>query len=249
MCIAIALPPGVKLAKEEAAICRSRNRDGMGFCYAKDGEIWVKRSMEDFEEFWSCLAYAMENNQESAFLVHFRIATHGSKSVRNCHPFVFRLGDSERESEVVAVVHNGVFSSVSPKHDEDLADSYWFGKSFIEPLPPGFYFYPGLLSVLDHYVSRKNFSKVAILSSTGQLVILGEERGVWDAGRWFSNKSFEKSPKSGLYSPHRDFPQFECETCGITAYRYPSDPLDSKTCWKCRYAKHSHDKREAMNAV
>lgn len=84
MCVIIYVPKGVELpSKDELRAAYNRNHDGCGFVSKSDHY----RSL-NFESF---LKRLLKRKIDEDVIIHFRLATHGSVSIKNCHPF--RIGD------------------------------------------------------------------------------------------------------------------------------------------------------------
>ena len=107
MCIIIVKPQGVKLPSDNllrrAAAC---NRDGFGFM-TEDGVVYHSMNIDLF----LAVLHRCES-KDKAVAIHFRMATHGSVSLKNCHPFNYR-------NEII-MMHNGVLPIESKN---DMTDS------------------------------------------------------------------------------------------------------------------------------
>lgn len=80
MCVIICVPKGVALPPiEELKAAYMRNHDGCGFVSESDHY----KSLH----FSTFIRRLMKRNINENVIIHFRLATHGSVSVKNCHPF------------------------------------------------------------------------------------------------------------------------------------------------------------------
>jgi hypothetical protein len=114
MCVIIIKPKGVQMPKYEVLKAASiANPHGFGFVSEHD----YFRTM-NFSEF---LFRLNEVSDDEACIMHFRLATNGSKRETNCHPF--KIGD-------VFMAHNGIFD-VDPRGD--ITDSEEAFRSILYP--------------------------------------------------------------------------------------------------------------------
>ncbi|WP_433521544.1 hypothetical protein ACQPZ2_30105 [Nocardia pseudovaccinii] len=125
-----------------------------------------------------------------AALFHSRYATHGERSVDNCHPF--RLGGDPR----TVLAHNGTLPKrVHPGPYDPRSDT----RIVAEDYPPSAPFGP-----IDTHRGARNLqswlgtSKLVILTIDPayhhSAYIFGEHAGQWDDGIWYSNTSYPPRP-------------------------------------------------------
>lgn len=103
-----------------------RNSDGWGIMWQnpRDNEVRTKVGF-DFQEFWS-LYRSLENKNVEMF-VHFRMATHGSKTAEMCHPFEVIPG--------MYMMHNGVISTSGiGSKDNTKSDTWEFVNNAVKPI-------------------------------------------------------------------------------------------------------------------
>lgn len=109
MCIIIVKPSGVELPSDNLLRAAAAvNRDGCGFM-TDDGVVY-HALYRDLDLFLAVLRRCAP--KEAAVAIRFRMATHGSVSLKNCHPFTYR-GE-------LFMMHNGVLP-IESRHD--LTDS------------------------------------------------------------------------------------------------------------------------------
>ncbi len=242
MCIAIVKPLGKTISKEVLEICSKNNPDGCGFAYVKDGVVWINKYM-DFDTFYKNYK---EIEPTSTMLIHFRIATHGKVEVKNCHPF--------KLNNRMALIHNGVISGYGDKQTK--TDTQDFIDKIIGNISWKMWKNPSFIELVNKAIG---YSKLCILDVDGNHYIVGEEKGEWVDGIWFSNKSYEpKKDKVISYSnndyynkqgslwdmygnesydswynrTHRDEKViYRCERCGHKFYE--DDDVASPQCEKC----------------
>lgn len=191
MCIIIAKPAGVqRLSPDYFERAWNRNPDGGGLVWKeKDGEVCMQKGFMKKEEF---LAKIDELNQdETAFIAHFRIKSVGAVCAENTHPFVM---------DHVTYAHNG---TLGIKPFEGKTDSETFGLCFLKDKP---------MSWIKEYKVLLEMalgtSKFAIMDNeTGEIFILNSECGKEQDGAWFSNESAfaPKTPVRYGYDPYKGY--------------------------------------------
>ena len=85
MCLLIAQPRGVTFSKKDIKDYLSYNADGFGACVVTDGKLEVLRIMDDPAAVLTTY-YAKLAGRKA--MLHFRMATHGTRGLENCHPFL-----------------------------------------------------------------------------------------------------------------------------------------------------------------
>ena len=189
MCIIAVITPNTSLTDEEIDNCWKSNGDGAGFAYvAGDGKVKIRKGFMDKAEFVKALkSVHAKYSKSSAFVVHFRIRTHGLTDAERTHPF--RLPDGG------ALAHNGVLSGTT-FNDPIKSDTQIFIERFGKLLTKE------ILSkekdVLGHAIG---YNKFAIIHNDGDFTIVNDRLGTWDKGRWFSNSSFRPAAEryAGFY--------------------------------------------------
>lgn len=80
MCVIIIVPRGTELpSTEELHMAFNRNHDGCGFVSESDHFKTM--------HFGSFIRRLRRRNINENVIIHFRLATHGSIGLKNCHPF------------------------------------------------------------------------------------------------------------------------------------------------------------------
>lgn len=188
MCIAILKPKGTTISKETLKTCSEANPDGMGFAYVDGDKLYIKKYMK-FDEFYKDFEKVQD---KSNMLIHFRIATHGSVELENCHPFFL--------NHRMALIHNGIISGYGDKKEK--SDTRDFIDKVIGNISWKLMKNPSYRELVGHAIG---YSKLAILDITGDYWIINEDKGYWDNGIWYSNKSYEpKKTTSYVTYYHND---------------------------------------------
>ena len=87
MCLLIVQKNNAKVSNKNLKNAWERNNDGVGYSFVKDGKIVTRKYMQ-FKPFKTSFNNDVKKyGNESAFLIHFRYATHGATDLTNVHPF------------------------------------------------------------------------------------------------------------------------------------------------------------------
>lgn len=182
MCIAIYKPKGTKkLDKEVFANCWKKNPDGFGCIYQKDERAKIFKTLEEkeAEKFFEDIQNDWEVND---IVFHFRITTHWSTSIENCHPF--------NAYNWFFFVHNGVLRLDDPfgeKSDTKILSEL-------------------LGDAGDWIHDEKKVAELAKFCGTSKLIflshnerlIINEKLGTLDDWVWYSNTSYKAPPQLSL---------------------------------------------------
>lgn len=161
------------------------NNDGHGYAIVSGDRLIVEKSL-DAAHLVESFAEARARNLDGPALFHSRFSTHGSSSVRNCHPF--HVGGDKR----TIIAHNGILpKDVHPCKKDWRSDTRIAAENFIPSL--------GHLRArrtrlrLERWMTRAN--KIVILtvdrSFKDTSYILNEQSGTWDGGIWYSNDGYQ----------------------------------------------------------
>jgi hypothetical protein len=179
MCLAVAVPKGKigKIKRDEMHTAFSIMRDGAGFGYHSGGKARIKKGYIKFNDFWEDLQLTAQQFPESAYVIHFRMATHGKLDTDNMHPFQFKGG---------IMVHNGIISELGDAKGTGVSDTQHLAK-LMHDLPSRAV--PYFVRDLGSLIGMGN--KVAILDNDGELHIANERAGLWDNEVWYSNSCYQ----------------------------------------------------------
>lgn len=193
MCLLCYYPPQAETDLNALENSCLNNPDGFGWSAldTKSNEIKTFHSMNP-DEAVTTFEAERKRNPETYALFHARLATAGTVTTDNCHPF--RIGGG-----VNAVLgHNGHLPVEIRKGDQ-RSDT----RVFAEDL------FPQRFQALD---SRKRFKKLEKWARGNKLVILNadsrlqkpvylvnEAAGLWDSGVWYSNTSYSFDYSRGFY--------------------------------------------------
>jgi predicted glutamine amidotransferase len=113
MCQIIVITNNKKLDKEFLSSQYNQNRDGVGFCFYKNGK-WNWKKFSNFDEFYNFY----ENVKYDKAIIHFRLGTYGSKNINNTHPFLISnkrdidLIEGVLDDDEVLIMENGNTSEI-----------------------------------------------------------------------------------------------------------------------------------------
>lgn len=159
-----------KLSDEFIKDVHTRNNDGWGILYHENPtRVAIKRGMT-LEEFNAAYRELEEQNHE--MVVHFRMATHGNKTLEMTHPF--EIGEN------IYLMHNGVFKLDVPKEVEDkgFSDTAYFAEHIIKPMlrdvrsPSKFIRSEAFKVIMDDFCDKHN-SRLVIYDVKGPVFFSG----------------------------------------------------------------------------
>lgn len=210
MCILIVKPSGVIApTKDILQRCFDTNPDGAGVCFEKNGNIYIRKGLMDFESF---LKEVNNIPLDSTALIHCRIGTSGGNIPELTHPYPLtnKIKDLKRTkltltpkknedgtlSKVYAVGHNGVFSGLGEKGE--INDTCMFIANILTPLANQVkdIIDPKLDSVISRLVDT---SRIAIMDNTGKCRMYGYGWEEQD-GIYYSNSGYKKPKWEGNYN-------------------------------------------------
>ena len=200
MCIAIAQPKGVRaLTIEELEKGWATNPDGGGYAYIdEDNRIQAIYSMDKDSFILQYLESYATYGTSSPFMVHMRIATHGSVSLNNCHPFTIDL-DGEGE---MMFMHNGIIDKITDDIEgSDLTDTEGMSAFIFNDMHDEWLDNPHLVEFIEDFI---DYSKLVFLTTSPvldkEMYILNEDNGSWHNDIWWSNYSCFATVKK-VYTP------------------------------------------------
>ena len=181
MCILIAKPRGAQFPTIEAIQNSiANNPDGFALAYNEGGKVKTYKSMSAprFIAKYRRLAASLNIN-DTAMIIHARIATHGTVGLKNCHCWK-SFPDTMAE---IAFAHNGILSIANR---DDMTDSETFLRDYFEPayLRGG---WPYASDIIRHKIGS---SKFAFLDVDGDIMRYGQF--IADNGCYYSNMSYAR---------------------------------------------------------
>ncbi|MFD3458289.1 hypothetical protein ACFWVM_01105 [Nocardia fluminea] len=192
------------------------NPHGHGFAVIAGPTIVTGHGMNS-DEVIDLFARVRAQHPRGPALFHSRYATHGIRTVDNCHPF--RLAGDQR----TVLAHNGILPKrVHPGPYDWRSDTRIAAEDYLPSEPFGSIdTYRGFRGLESWLGSSKMLIFTVDPAFDQQVYLFGESKGQWDNGIWYSNSSY--LPLSQRY-PKR----YVCDGCDdIDLYRV------SRYCIKC----------------
>jgi hypothetical protein len=182
MCVIVYKPSDIDIDMVKLRQCWDRNGDGAGMMFADEEKLRVAKGFMKWRSFKRYMKReGMEKLNSLPIIFHFRIATHGTISPLNCHPF--------RVNGDLAMAHNGIMQNVDIPDGKDISDSEAFLNRYvrdafstisIEALSSGM----PINELLAKFIGG---SKLAFMDNRGEVAIVNERSGTWLEGAWYSN--------------------------------------------------------------
>jgi predicted glutamine amidotransferase len=177
MCIA-ALAKSGGFTKEQLTAFHRANSHGGGYMWVENGVIKTVRHIRDIDSYVNVGLYLTKKGITN-LATHCRIATLGSVSFPNAHPFMLNEGKA-------AMMHNGSFYHSTEKADysdtrelAELQGDLLGNKELMT-----------VAGIKEKVEDAINGNKVIILYEDNTTMILNESKGKWEGEQWFSNEGW-----------------------------------------------------------
>lgn len=180
MCLAIYKPAGKTIDWDALEEGFRSNGDGAGFAYVRNDELFTHRGLFTFDAFKE----AFTPHAKRQAIIHFRLATHGKKDKKNCHPF--------RINNNLCLIHNGILP-IKCNHDANMSDTWHYTHLILKPMAerdPEFYMRDEIVFMGEAAIGGNKF---VFLSADGNFNIWNDDAGHWASDVWYSNRSYQKS--------------------------------------------------------
>lgn len=187
MCIAIVQKAGKRIPNDRLVNSFLNNEDGAGFAYIKDGKVEVAKGFMTMKSFLPAYADLYEKyGKDNPMLIHCRIATAGTVTPDNCHPFKIKGG---------ALIHNGHLWSADGGLDAKKSDTREFAETFYNILD------------FDSVMAAINSSEFEEAIGYDRMAMLYDDGRFLTAGSWYeedealySNAGFRNSMSAAACS-------------------------------------------------
>ena len=129
MCVIVLKFKGADFpSKNVIKACMKANPDGYAAAWNEDGALRTFRTMDEGEMLAKYDEIRHLDPATTGLVFHARIATHGSKTLKNCHCWTDDEG-------TIAFAHNGVLHSIGNR--DDMTDSETFFRDYFLPVREG----------------------------------------------------------------------------------------------------------------
>lgn len=126
MCVIVLKFKGADFpSRQVIAACMKENPHGFAAAWNQDGTLMTFRTMDEAEMLAKYDEIRRLDPATTGLVFHARIATHGSKTLANCHCWTDDAGE-------LAFAHNGVLTNVGSR--DDMTDSETFFRDIFLPV-------------------------------------------------------------------------------------------------------------------
>jgi hypothetical protein len=197
MClIAVSTAGAPALTADELGSAWKANPHGAGYMFSQGGTLIIRKAFYKLAELTAAYhADHLTHGASSAFVLHFRWATHGDKSPVNVHPHELCGG-------AVGLAHNGVLP-VAPPFGATISDTVFFCRTVLAAREPAQIMSGEFRKLLSEMIGERN--KFVLMSGAGELSIVNEELGTWEGGIWFSNLTWRQTGKLTITTAWDDY--------------------------------------------
>ena len=239
MCLAIFQPAGKQIDPEHLYNGWVNNPDGAGLIYFDENWKLQQYKTLKWEKFSRMYEQLWEQyGAKSPFAIHFRWATHGSKTIENVHPF--RVSDSSM------LIHNGVIDCHIP--DKKMSDTAAFARDYLGALPELWFDSKQLFHMVEDFCVG---SKLVVMTDHPDAeycaYIVNQKNGIWhDDGIWYSNSGFQSSRQKMFFGSKAvskytdedlvdDLDAMDVEVCQLCRVEAVFDDVcyECETCQRC----------------
>jgi predicted glutamine amidotransferase len=187
MCLIILNTKGI-IPIEEFKEAWRVNAHGGGLAWVDevDGKIKAWRTLKNATALHNKYVEMRAVNPESLFLVHFRLATHGAKTIENTHPFKIHKD--------LYFAHNGILSNYGTFGLDEcsVSDTRDFNERIFKRLPNDFHLDNKICKMVEDHAGAGN--KFVLIDSDNNYRIINEKAGHWCHRKenWYSNYSYRR---------------------------------------------------------
>lgn len=214
MCVIAVSPKDIDIPSDELmSDMFDHNDDGAGIAYVLNNKVYIEKGFMEYRDFQRALAgiekrlrKAGTSPKDILMAFHFRIGTHGPNSAPLTHPFpvatkskLFEALDLRTD---VAMMHNGVINTVTPKNG--ASDTVQYVRDIMYPLylsDPKFFHNKHFQTLMEN---TNDSSRFVILDKDSDYELIGTWKTSNKApGVFFSNLNHENSFMNYAYTGYR----------------------------------------------
>ncbi len=186
--------------------CLRAHKDGFGMMVRTGERVTIYKGLFDLPHILK-IVKRVPKNSEASF--HFRLATHGTVSAGNCHPFPVTCRNDALTTPYgvfdSGLMHNGIISGFGSRNDSKLSDTMNFIK-YLKKATRGVYTYKRV----GHFIEG-HYGKF-VMFMPGWTYFYGDFVEDKPTGLKFSNHSYkdfgnfvyDKAPKNDIKYGHWD---------------------------------------------
>jgi predicted glutamine amidotransferase len=186
MCLLWTQTADTNFSDELLADFYTRNRDGAGFMWAKEGKLHYRKILPanaaEFIEFYNTYCRGVEGAG------HVRMRTHGDINLSNCHPYeVFGFDDGSEDEMPMLLMHNGILHTGNQK-DTSRSDTAHYIDDYIRKLlgsDPALAFSAEFKEIIGKHIGQNRF---VLMNHLGEMAVINKYQGVEFNGAWLSNE-------------------------------------------------------------
>ncbi len=176
MCLIVYSPKGEPIERRTFEWARYFNPDGIGVMSSRGVGKFTGRGCA--RRAWQYLNRLAASRVPHG--IHFRLATHGKVTRRNCHPFQAPRSDA-------IVMHNGILVETAEMATPQRSDTSIFVERNMAGAPgPESSCYARYYQHLGNTIGRDN-RLLVFHTLTESFTICNEDEGEWIGGHWYSN--------------------------------------------------------------
>lgn len=235
MCIIILKKIGVEIpTKKILKTCFNNNDDGSGFMYVKNNHVIIDKGYMSLKSLRKSL-HKKHFTKDDLVVYHFRLATSGNKTAKQCHPFPITNNENKlfalNLKTDIGFAHNGIFSNIDAT--KKLSDTMVFIKDILsEKTIKSNIFNDSVFFTLVEKATLS--SKLIFLNNKGKY----KATGLWiedkKTGLFFSNDTYEYSYASIMkWDKYNSTYQGTKYNHTTAKYTYDDDVTERDTITEC----------------
>ena len=207
MCTIAIKTRGYELSEDIIKNIFNNNTDGAGFMWVEDGKVRWKKGFFSVDALLSSWRNHVKIDTLAA--LHCRIATHGAKDYKHCHPFPLtednRVMFKRKGSANAVLMHNGVmtFMETDPNYNPKIdSDSSAYARKMYRSF--------GKVERLPNETESIAFRKET--ESSNRLVVFCGDGTYWTSGEWQYKDGILYSNGNWKYSYAKYYNYYENST-------------------------------------
>lgn len=195
MCLLAYAPNTVKPPFTDAEVRDIYNANPDGFGSIMPGGAITKSLPVDKDDALDKYHRVLAKANGGPLVLHWRLATHGTETLANCHPFEVRCGRG-RSRDTIYLAHNGVLDCKGlGLKTGDGTDTAAYIRAYLEPVLTRYAAKEAIRALSSHLGqmigAHIGHSKFALMDRAGDIAIVNESLGSMHNGTWISNTNWK----------------------------------------------------------